>query len=161
MANSVDWNIFIPQANGLSHLIMSVRAALWKLPSSLYLYWHVHTFVICNWYNITYCHRIVGPCNAPDYCIKNDRDRGEESDCTKYWFCLHAKWQLASCAPGTEFDINTRQCVLAGQAVCEGPCPTTVPFTGTVVTVPPGKIIDARSGIYLQISERECEQFDK
>ena len=102
-----------------------------------------YTYRACKLYHVSdnSAAALTGPCNAPDYCLSSDLDRGEESDCTKYWFCNHARWNLASCAAGTEFDINTLQCVLAGQAVCEGPCLTTVPFTGTVETVPPGKII--------------------
>ena len=91
-------------------------------------------FMMC----VTFHTAAGGPCNSPDWCNAGDR-RGEETDCALYWWCVNGKWQITSCPARSEFDINRKVCVKPGQAVCEGPCPTTVPYTGTMVTVPPGK----------------------
>ena len=102
-----------------------------------YVHLDITDFIMSQFENlISICLSVTGsqgrtvPCNVPKGCNGTTVLFGDPENCTHYYQCIHEKFQRRPCAPGTEFDITTSQCVSKHHPrVCQPPCPTTQAYT--------------------------------
>ncbi|CAF0857238.1 unnamed protein product [Brachionus calyciflorus] len=75
---------------------------------------------VCNWANqVTNCYGSGVAYNSGSYqgtaCSYNNDYTQVPNDCSRYFRCVNGFYQVQTCAAGTLFDSNLRQCVWSNQ----------------------------------------------
>ena len=90
------------------------------------LHWNANS-AVCDWPALAGCEATKSTATVKDGACQEGFIQNDPSDCSKYQFCVHSKFERFSCQDGTFWDDTLKVCNFPDQVSCNQPSEDTQP----------------------------------